>query len=252
MPETPWHQDDDFWETFTDSMFDERRWALAPDEIAEVIDLLRVEPGAHVLDLACGVGRHSLALARLGFRVTGVDRTRHYLEQAAGRAAQEGLHVEFVREDMRTFVRPGAFDAAINLFTSFGYFEDPQDDRRVVQNVCHSLKPGGVFILDMMGKEVLARVFTPRDWVEENGTLFLQERTLSQNWGWIQSRWVLIEKGQRTEFTLGHRLYSATELIALFIDCGFAQADAYGDLDGSPYDHQARRLIVMGRKAPAG
>ena len=76
---------------------------------------------------------------------------------------------------MREFVRPEAFDAAINLFTSFGYFEDPAEDLQVAKNLFHSLKPGGALVMDLVGKEVLSRIFLPRDWQElADGSLFLQ------------------------------------------------------------------------------
>ena len=153
----PWHEQDEFWETVAPILFAQRRWSDAPAEVEEVVSLLGIGPGAHILDLCCGVGRHSLELARRGFRVTGVDRTRLYLDRASKQAEAEGLKIEFVQDDMRTFCRPDAFDVVINLFTSFSYFEDPEEDRQVLVNVYRSLKPGGVFVLEMLGKEILAR-----------------------------------------------------------------------------------------------
>lgn len=244
----PWHEDDTFWEAWGPIMFNERRLANTPAEIDGVVSLLGIKPSAHVLDLCCGVGRHSLELARRGFRVTGVDRTEHYLKQASEQAEKEKLNVEFVQEDMRTFSRADTFDAAINMFTSFSYFEDPDEDRQVVLNICRSLKPGGVFILETMGKEVLARIFTENNWYQENGMLILEERRVTRNWGWIENRWIIIKDGKRTEFNVNHRLYAATELIALLTGCSFIQVDTYGGFADSPYDLTARRLVVVGRK----
>lgn len=246
--EQPWHQDDLMWETVAPILFDERHWSDAPAEVAAICALLGLEPGARVLDLCCGVGRHSLELARRGFHVTGVDRTRTYLRRASEQAAAEGLAVEFVQDDMRQFCRPNVFDAALNLFTSFGYFWDIEQDRQVARNVHRSLKPGGVFLLEMMGKEILARIFQPRDWQEQDGVLILQEREVSESWSWMKNRWILIVGGERVEYEVSHRLYSAAELCALLLGCGFAQADAYGDLEGSAYDRAARRLVVVARK----
>ena len=214
----------------------------------QVISLLGIQPEARVLDLCCGVGRHSLELARRGFQVTGVDRTRPYLDSASRQAEAEGLEVEFVQSDMRDFCRPDAFDAVVNMFTSFGYFEDPEDDCQVALNMCRSLKPGGVFLIDVMGKEVLARIFRERDWYEEDGVLILQERKISQSWSWMENRWIIIADNNRTELDLSHRVYSAVELAALLTECGFAHVDAYGDLQGSTYDHLARRLVIVARK----
>jgi SAM-dependent methyltransferase len=244
----PWHEDDSFWETWGPIMFAEQHLKRAREEADRVISLLGIKPGAHILDLGCGFGRHSLELARRGFHVTGVDRTRSYLEKASGLASKEGLKVEFVKDDMRTFCQPDSFDAVINMFTSFGYFEDPAEDRQVVVNVYRSLKSGGVFILDTVGKEVLARVFREKDWAEERGVLILQEHKVSNNWGWIENRWIIFKDNRRTEFRITHRLYSAVELASLFTECGFGLFNAYGDLSGSAYDHTARRLVVVGHK----
>ena len=244
----PWHEQDVFWETVAPILFAERRWLDTPAEVDQVVSLLGIGPETHILDLCCGVGRHSLELARRGFRVTGVDRTRLYLDRASKQAEAEGLKIEFVQDDMRTFCRPDAFDVVINLFTSFSYFEDPEEDRQVLVNVYRSLKPGGVFLLEMLGKEILARIFRERDWHEENGVLILEERKLSKNWGWIESRWIIIKDTSRTELKLSHRLYSAVELTSLLTGCGFTHVDGYGDLAGSAYDHMANRLVIVAHK----
>lgn len=249
MPQAiPWHEDDTFWAAFASNMFNDRRWEVTPAEVDLVVTLLQIGPGAEVLDLCCGPGRHSLELARRGFRVTGVDRTQQYLDTATEQARKEDLDIEFVHEDMRAFCRPDAFDAVINMFTSFGYFEDPEEDRRVVMNVHRSLKTGGLFLLDVMGKEVLARIFLERNWSEEDGVILLQERKVSQNWGWMDNRWILLRGNERIESGVSHRLYSATEMVALLKECGFTSVDVYGDYNGSPYDHTARRLVTVARK----
>jgi len=249
MPRTiPWHEDDTFWETWDEVMFSRQRWEGTPAEVDGIISLLNIQPGMRVLDLGCGVGRHSLELARRGFHVVGVDRTGKYLEQARERARTEGLEVEFVQEDMRVFSRQDAFDAVINMFTSFSYFEDPDEDRHVVVNIFNSLKPGGVFLLETHGKEVLARIFMERNWEEVDGILWLQERKVSQNWGWMWNRWIMVKGNERIEREISHRLYSATEMVSLLKGCGFTSVDVYGSLGGSPYDHPARRMVVVAKK----
>lgn len=247
---TSWHEQDDFWETVP--LFEQQRLEAAPQEMDALLPLLGIEPGATVLDLCCGVGRHSLELTRRGYRVTGVDRTAAFLRTARERAAAEALPVEWVQADMREFVRPSAFDAAINLFTSFGYFENLDDDRRVADNLFRSLKPGGVLAIEMMGKEVLARIFLARDWQElDDGTLFLQERVVKLDWTWIENRWILVKEGQRLEYAVGHRLYDGAGLRALLLDAGFESVALHGDLDGAPYDNRARRLVAVAHKADA-
>jgi SAM-dependent methyltransferase len=122
------------------------------------------------------------------------------------------------------------------------------DDRRVAENVYRSLRENGVFLIDTMGKEVLARVFRERDWYEVNDILVLQERKVSSNWSWMENRWIMVKDGKTEESRLSHRLYSAAELTALLSGCGFSATEVYGDLTGAPYDHTAKRLVVVAHK----
>jgi SAM-dependent methyltransferase len=127
---------------------------------------LGVDRGARILDLACGHGRHTIRLAKLGYRVTGVDLSATSLELARARAAEAGVDVDFRQGDMREIDFDAEFDAVVNLFTSFGYFDDEADDRRVLERVARSLKPGGVFVIDVISLLAIARSFQPRHWDE--------------------------------------------------------------------------------------
>ncbi len=243
-----WHQNDAFWEAAKSALFSPDAWETARAQVEPQVALLRLEPPATILDLACGPGRYALPLARLGFQVTGVDRTKAYLDEARKRASKEELAIEFVLQDMREFRRAGEFDAAVSLLTSFGYFEDPEEDRRVLRNVHESLKPGGVLVIDTIGKEVIGRIYQERDWKELDGETWLYERKIADSWRSMSNRWIRFKDGMREEFSFSHRLFSGAELMDLTIECGFASAEAYGSLDGAPYDHKAGRLVVLARK----
>jgi 2-polyprenyl-3-methyl-5-hydroxy-6-metoxy-1,4-benzoquinol methylase len=95
-----WHEDGCFWDTFAGFMFNAQRIAAAAEEVECMAALLGIRRGQSILDLCCGVGRHALEFARRGFAVTGVDRTRSYLERARICAGHDGLQVEFVDSDM--------------------------------------------------------------------------------------------------------------------------------------------------------
>lgn len=243
---THWHDSDNFWETLAPIFFESRRWEAAPGETDRAVALLGVEPGAAILDLCCGPGRHSLELARRGFRVTGVDRTAAFLDIARNEA--DGLPIEFVQADMRQFCRPGAFAGVLNLFSSFGYFEDPADDRRALDGVFQSLQPGGRIVLEMQGKEQIARDFQERTWLEWDGGFLLESSKISRNWSWLENRWIIVGEDGVAEYIWGHRLYSAAELTDLLRARGFDDVCIHGNLAGRPYDMGAHRLVAVARK----
>ena len=243
-----WYEDEYFWKGVAPLLFNQKIMTAAGDEIKQIIKLSGMRKGGKVLDLCCGIGRHSLELARKGFKVIGVDLTEEYLAKARRKARAQGLNVKFVRDDMRRFCQLDYFDTVINMYTAFGYFDNPADDRRVLSNTYYSLRKGGTLIIHVMGKEILARIFKPRQWQEDNGRIFLQERKLSRNWSWIYNKWTVFENGRKHEFEFDHRLYSAAELTALLKDCGFGSVNIYGDFTGVDYDHNAKRLVAIAKK----
>jgi SAM-dependent methyltransferase len=245
-----WFEEDAFWRFSEATLFRPQRLEAAVGEVDLLLERLALPAGAAVLDLCCGPGRHALEFARRGFRVTGVDRTPRYLARARAAAEAEGLAVEWVEQDMRRFERSEAFDAAINMFTSFGYFEAPDDDRRVIDHLHRSLAPGGRLLIDTMGKEVLARIYQPSHWYEsDEGALILEEREVEPDWSRVHMRWIQVEEGRREEMLLSLRLYAATELADLARAAGFEQIEVFGDLAGAPYDTKAMRLVLLARKA---
>ncbi len=243
-----WFNNDEFWARFEDHMFTPSRLEAARAEVDRFIALFDVHPPAAILDLGCGPGRHALEFARRGFTVTGVDRTRRYLDKARAAADAEGLAIEFVESDMRNFVRPDTFDAAINYFTAFGYFDDPADDLKMVRNLCTSLKPSRRLLIDLAGKEIIAARYQPRGWDRHGDTIVLEERRLFDGWKRLESRWTMIRGTERYESNVILRLYSGAELESLLHQAGFTRIELYGRLNGAPYDQNAERLIAVATK----
>lgn len=250
-----WYKDEEFWEHYAPIMFDENRWAEVPavaDGVTRLshLDLYGLQEkqrGPYILDLCCGFGRIALELRRRGFFVTGVDITNSYLETAREDAAHEGLEIEFIHKDVRSFRRKGAFNAAVNLYNSFGYFENPDDDLRLLQNAHYALKPGGAMIIEVLGKEIAVRDYIEAEWFERSGYTVLTESVPVDSWGSIWNRWILIRDGTRREKVFIQRLYAASELRSLLLKAGFSSVELYGDWDESPYDEKARTLIAVGR-----
>ncbi|MBS3781813.1 MAG: class I SAM-dependent methyltransferase [Candidatus Thermoplasmatota archaeon] len=240
-----WYEDEEFWK---DSPFNIDEMERAPKEIDKIEALADINPDKKILDLCCGVGRHSIELAKRGYDVTGVDLTEHYLEKANKKAEDESLDIEFVKEDMRKFKRKKAFDVVLNLFTSFGFFEDEDENMRVLENVYESLRFNGKFIIDVMGKEILARIFKEKDWLETDDGFTLVQRCVEKNWSWMKNRRILITDEGKKEYNISHWVYSAKELKDMLKEVGFSSVEIYGNYDGDPYDEEADRLILIGEK----
>jgi SAM-dependent methyltransferase len=171
------------------------------------------------------------------------------LDKARERAARAGANVEWVEQDMRVFLRPAAFDLAINVYTSFGYFDDQAENRRVLENVLASLKPGGTFVLDHLGKEILAARFQPtRSESLPDGKVLVHRQSIVDDWSRIDAEWILVDGDHASRFHLRHWLYSGQEMRQLLTAVGFADVALYGTFDGTPYDPQAQRLIAVARK----
>ena len=226
-----WHEQDQYWEAVAETIFSPARESQARDEVTAVVSLLGLRDGASILDLGCGVGIHALQFARRGYHATGVDRTRSFVADATREAQSNGLPAEFVCAGMRDFQRPNYFDAAISLFTSFGYFEDPADERAVAANLHRSLRRDGSVLIDTEGREVFERGFPPCVRHRVEATLALEERRMSPDHRWVTGRMRFIEgPRQSEELRFRYRLYSADELAGLLSECGFVSVEVFGGL----------------------
>jgi SAM-dependent methyltransferase len=240
-----WFEDDDLWSGFSEVVFSEARAARAADAVVNS-PVLRFPAGARVFDQCCGPAVFTVPLARQGYAVTGMDLSSVMLARAEKACAEAGLTAELVRADMRDFVRPGAFDAVVNLYTSFGYFDDPAENLRVLRNAYESLAPGGVMVVDLLGKETFAK------WAGEakavpvkNGTVFMSD-TIFADWTRYRTDWTLVRGDTARHTSLTFWVYSAAELKGLFEAAGFGSVECFGNFDGAPYDNNAERLIVRG------
>jgi SAM-dependent methyltransferase len=248
MRPAEWFDDESFWKETFPFMFPASRFEAAPAEMAALLKLAKPR-GKAVLDLCSGPGRCAVELAKRGFRVTGVDRTRFLMRKAKARARAAGVKVEWVDADMRDFVRPGAFDLALSAFTSFGYFDDKSEDLLVLRNVRESLRPGGVFAIELNGKERLARIFQPTTSQRLPGGGWLVERhEIFDGWSRIWNEWVLIRGGKSRVFRFHQTIYSGQELKALMEAAGFADVRLSGSYAGDEYGVNAARLVAVGHR----
>jgi SAM-dependent methyltransferase len=222
-------------------------------EVAFIEEHLRLEPGSAVLDLACGHGRHAIELARRGYRVTGYDLSEPSLDRARQEAAEAGADVEWVRGDMRRLAYDARFDAAVNLFNSFAYFDEEADDRRVVAGIARALRPGGAFLLETINPTGLLSRFRAQNWeMLDDGTLLAEERGYDVRRGRSWALWVFVRPdGERSELRHSIRLYTYPELAGLLRAEGLEPEAEWGGYDGSELTYESFRLVVLARKPAA-
>ncbi len=243
-----WFDNDVFWKDLYHYMFTEKRFEDAPEEIEKVLALIKPK-GKAVLDLCCGPGWYSIDLVRKGFKVTGVDRTKFLLDKAKARAQKAKAKVEWVQMDMRDFIRPETYDIVLSMFTSFGYFDNKHEDMAVLSNIYTSLKPGGVFLMELMGKETLARIFQPtRADILPDGTKVISHCEIFDEWTRVGNEWIIIKNGRAKSYTFHHTIYSGQELRDRLEQTGFMSVKLYGNLAGDEYGLNSERLIVVGNK----
>lgn len=240
-----------------ETMFDERYPELfgpvegnAEEEVEEILGFLRLPAGGAVEDLGCGRGRHAIPLARRGYRVTGVDISDVMLRLARGGAEREGVHVEWVQEDMRTFRRPGAFDLALSLFTSYGYFSDAEN-QKVLDNIGASLKQRGALLLDLRNAgKGLSRLADLDETVEvPAGSLRMSVRFDGRTRRASAVHTLTRHDGIRISSAFDVRVYTRDELRRMIRAAGMAVKGFYGSLSGHPFTEESGRMVVHAVKA---
>lgn len=218
-------------------------------EVARLLDLLALPAGARVLDCPCGQGRHAHLLAEAGFDVDALDYSEDLLQVARKRGT--GKTLRYTQGDMRKLPGrwTGRFDAVVNLFTSFGFFDDPNDDTRVLSQFARVLKPGGVLIWHGGARDGVMAKFLTRDWwSSEDGTMFGQERSFDPLSGFLEitSTW----RGPKGHGERSHRirLYTASELATRLRDVGLVVEQAFDSWTTRPLGRTSSEMLLVARK----
>ena len=244
-----WFENESFWQNFGPVMFDSQRWAEAPGIAESVIKIAGLTKGSSVLDAGCGPGRISVELAAKGLDVTGVDIIQSELDAAKDSADAEGVKLDLINCDLRSFKSQKKFDCAINLYTSFGYCDTIEEDFQILKNIADSLRDNGFFILECTSRETAILYFTDGEWFERSGLTVLTQFSVEGAWEGLRSKWTIINRdGQRIEHEFVQRLYSAIELKRMMIRAGFNSVEIYGNYDFSPYNEHAKTMVIVAKK----
>ncbi|HKT12606.1 MAG TPA: class I SAM-dependent methyltransferase [Terriglobia bacterium] len=212
-----------------------------------ILKVLNVPNGAALLDVPCGEGRLARELASRGHKVTGVDISPEFIQEARSRAAEKDLDIRWEQRDMRDLPWKDEFDGAFCFGGSFGYFED-EGNVDFVRSVCRSLKPGARFILDIgVSMETLLPRIQEREWTRIGDFLFLEENHYDHVHSRLNTNYTFVRDGQMETRSGSHRVYTYRELVRLLESAGLIDVQSSGSLAGDPFSPGSAQLFMVGK-----
>jgi SAM-dependent methyltransferase len=217
----------------------------AQTAIDHLLTVLNLPPGARVLDLACGKGRHSRYLADKGFSVTGLDISAASISYARG-FEHDGL--EFYQHDMRLPFRMRYFDAVFNFFTSFGYFDNDKDHQLAITNVAKGLRKDGRLMIDFFNSQVVLKNIVPQANKTVDGIEFHLQKKVEN--GYIVKR-IHVQDGPASHrYEERVRAYGLADFEEIFAAAGLRIRATFGDYALSPFvPATSDRLVLWAEKA---
>jgi SAM-dependent methyltransferase len=222
-------------------------------EVGFIKEALAPPADGHILDVACGYGRHAIELSQRGLRVTGLDLSLPLLIRAADESQRRALSVNFVHADMREMAFDGQFDGAYCVLSSFGYF-DEETNLKVAAAICRALKPGGRFLLDTLNRDYIVSDLPTRVWWEGDGCVVLEEVDFNFHTSRVMiRRSVVFQDGRQMEQDISIRAYSLHELGKMLRQAGFRVLDVSGSLatKGHFFGATSRNIIMVCERPPS-
>ncbi|MGY8669125.1 class I SAM-dependent methyltransferase [Bradyrhizobium sp. UFLA05-109] len=216
-------------------------------QVRAIWELLSLTKGSSVLELGCGYGRITNRLAEKGARVAGLDISPILLKKAELDAAERGVDAEYVLGDMRSLPWRDRFDAVFLWYTTFGYFDDA-DNERVLCEAASSLRKGGRLLIDHINRYALVRRESPMCYVWQrdddlridimNHDVLTDRRNCER---------IIVRNGCVRRTHLSFRQYGFSEYVRMLRSAGFETVEAYGQ-EGEAVTSDSRRLVVLARK----
>lgn len=218
----------------------------AYQEVKKMSSWLQLKKGMHVLDLCCGMGRHSMALHELGYSVTGVDLSGTLLKEA--RKIDAASQIQWIQGDMRRLPLTGTYDAVFNLFTSFGYFEEDEENILVLREIYNRLKPDGKFIIDFLNADYVADRLVPYSERVDGKVIIREERNIQDPF--VTKKITIVEPNQLSRtYREQVKLYRLSDFEHMLRIAGLSIDNVYGNYMGNPYiQNESSRMIIVGQK----
>ncbi len=231
------------------SVLNKEKMRKAKKELHILTSILNLQPGQHILDLCCGVGRHTIPLAKAGMHMIGLDASAKLLEIARRSAVVAGLEPEFCQGDMREIPYTNRFEVVLNLWNSFGYLEHDIEHLKVCHAVADALQKGGKFCLDILNRDWVVRNFQPGEEYREIGEVVeINHYQFNSAQGRDVINTTYIVNGVERKFTHSCRLYTLQEISMLLQQAGLTVVQAYGGYDLRPVSVEAKQLLIIAEK----
>jgi SAM-dependent methyltransferase len=245
----------DWWQDFFSGMVVESWLKLATEEQTKsevdfIQKMVGVSVPAKLLDVPCGGGRHSLALAAADFQMTAVDLSSDFLKAARTGAAQRQLTVAWEQRDMRDLPWRQEFDGAFCFGNSFGYFDDA-GNAAFLKAVSRVLKAGAKFLMDCAVAENVLPNFQDRNWFPAGDIKFLRNARYDPERGRIDTEYTLIRDGRTETRAASHRIYAYRELSQLLKEAGFSGVMGFGSLTQEPFGLGSKRCLIVATRSPS-
>lgn len=225
-------------------LYDHRNEEEAEKFVGNLCSKLDLQKGAKVLDLACGKGRHSMTLKKLGYEVTGADLSENSINQAR---IDSNNSIDFLVHDMREPIAEKKFDAVFNLFTSFGYFDSSSENEKVLWAIHEMLEPDGLLVIDFLNAIKTIKSLVPECSISKKSIDFkISKRYEGKH---IFKRIEFEDDGN--QFTFEERVQALTydDFADLLNKSGFDILSTFGDFDLNPFDSKTSdRLIIVAKK----
>lgn len=224
-------------------------------EAEGIIYLLKLTSGSKILDVPCGYGRHSIYLAKKGFKVTGLDINEEHLKKAIIDAEKEKVQVLFRKEDMKLIGKDyeKIYDSLINMFYSFGFFSE-EENIQTMKSFYNSLKDGGKMLIHTdVSPEMIINKTTQTDAVRKlpNGNKLIiienfnfQNKRMEGSWETTDNVGKPIHK--RAYYSV--RIYSKEEFEDLIKKVGFKEVKVYGSFNGEEFSEKSKEMIIVAQK----
>lgn len=202
----------------------------------------------NLVDVGCGRGRHSISLAERGYHVTGFDLSTKAIQKAKKIADKRGLrNVRFLVNDMRSPL-PKKFDAALNLFTTFGYFLDDEENTKVLKSIHKMLDKNGLFLIDFLNAKKVERELVPNDAGSHNNIKYKIQRYIEDGFVYKKIKFEGDQVEKKAEYTERVRLFDKDWFQKNLNKTGFKPVHIWGNYSGDPFDEDhSPRLIILSK-----